>query len=339
MFMDRVRSRSAAWAGSLLAAVLTLPVTFSVAGCKAGHAPPAEAAAAAVPAPAPASPAVPVHDLGAESPEARPFATTGPLVADQQADVGAERDGRVVQIAVQIGDRVRAGQLLAQLDDRALRAACDSQKARVASLKAQIREWEAEQKTEEADLRRADIMRDEKIRSEEDWEHVKYKLDETREEVARYKADEAGSEADLNTANLQLEQSRVVAPFAGVVGRSTVRLDQQVKKGDVLFWITAEAPLRVLFTVPESAMAAFTTGTRLELTTADYPGLRQPARILRVSPVVDPASGSVQVIGAVDHPSKLLKPGMSMQVQLAQGQVQLAQRRSESAERQAGTAP
>ena len=49
------------------------------------------------------------------------FTTTGPLVAEQQADIAAERDGRVVSINVRIGDRVKKGQLLAQLDDRALR--------------------------------------------------------------------------------------------------------------------------------------------------------------------------------------------------------------------------
>jgi len=247
----------------------------------------------------------------------RHYSTTGPLVAERQADIAAERDGRVVHIAVEIGDRVKQGQVLALLDDRALRSVCDSQKARIASLHAQVGEWEAEQKSGEADLRRADAMRAEKIRSEEDWEHVKYKLDETIAEVARYRADEAAAESDWKAANLQLEQSRIVAPFAGVVGRSSVRSAQEVKKGDVLFWITAEAPLRILFTVPESAMAAFLKGARLELTTADYPSLRQDARILRVSPVVDPASGSIQVIGSVVHASPLLRPGMSMQVRLA----------------------
>jgi RND family efflux transporter MFP subunit len=252
-----------------------------------------------------------------DRPDPWDFSTTGPLVAERQADIAAERDGRVVSIAVEIGDRVHQGQVLALLDDRALRSICDSQKARIASLHAQVSEWEAEQKSGEADLRRADIMRAEKIRSEEDWEHVKYKLDETVAEVARYRADEAAAEADWKAANLQLEQSRIVAPFAAVVGRSSVRSAQEVKKGDVLFWITAESPLRILFTVPESAMAAFRAGAKLELTTADYPGLRQSARILRVSPVVDPASGSVQVIGSVIHASPSLKPGMSMQVRLA----------------------
>lgn len=284
----------------------------------AGVSAPTTPAPAAIHTPAPVSPPISPPVSPIDTADARHFTTTGPLVAEQQADVAAERDGRIAQIAVEIGDHVHKGQLLALLDDRTLRAACDSQKARVASLHAQVAEWEAEQKSGESDLRRADIMRSEKIRSEEDWEHVKYKLDETIAEVARYRAEETAAQADLELAKLQLEQSRIVAPFAGVVGRSSVRSAQEVKKGDVLFWITAVAPLHILFTVPESAMGVFRAGAPLELTTADYPNLRQPARILRVSPVVDPASGSVQVIGLVNHASPLLKPGMSMQVRLAQ---------------------
>jgi RND family efflux transporter MFP subunit len=253
----------------------------------------------------------------AAAPDAKSFTTTGPLVAEQQADIAAERNGRVVEIAVQIGDRVKSGQVLAVLDDRALRLACDAQKARIAAAHAEVVDWQAEQEGATADLHRADQMRGDKIISDEVWEHTKVKLDETVAEVARYRGEEAAAEADLSAAKIQLEQSRIVAPFPGVVGRSTVRPAQQVKPGDVLFWITAEAPLHVLFTVPESFMAEFSTGKPLDLTTPDYPALRQAGRIVRVSPVVDPASGSVQVIGQVLRPSPLLKPGMSMQVRLA----------------------
>jgi RND family efflux transporter MFP subunit len=294
-------------------AAVLLPILIATSGCNGRST--AQAAAAPAFSAATAPPTAPVSDSDAM--DAKHFTTSGPLVADQQADIAAERDGRVVSIAVEIGDHVQRGQLLASLDDRALRAAVDSQTAHIASLKAQVGEWESEQKMDEADLRRADQMRDDKILSEENWEHVKYKLDEVIAEVARYRADLTASEADLNTASLQLDQSRILAPFAGVVGRRSLRLAQEVKKGDVLFWITAEAPLRILFTVPESAMSAYTVGAPLELTTTDYPELRQPARILRVSPVVDPASGSIQVIGALLHPSHLLKPGMSMQVRPA----------------------
>lgn len=307
-------------AGRLRVAALfaAYAMLLGFAGCDSRSAT-VDASAAAGPAPA-ASPRNTPEPLPAESPDStmsRSFSTTGPLVAEQQADVAAERNGRVVSINVRIGDRVKSGQVLAQLDDRELKAACASRKARMASAQAQFREWEAEQKTAEADLRRADAMREAKIISEENWEHAKYRVDETVAEVARFREEAVASESDLNSANLQLEESRIVAPFAGVVGRSTVRAAQEVKPGDVLFWITAEAPLQVLFTVPETSMAAFSVGKPLELTTADYPALHQQGRIVRVSPVVDPASGSVQVIGAVIHPSPMLKPGMTMQVRLA----------------------
>jgi len=203
---------------------------------------------------------------------------------------------------------------MALLDERSLQEACDEEKAKVASLHAQIQEWQSQQQVDEADLRRADALRSDQILSEEDWEHVKYKLAETVSEVARYKADELGAEAKLQAANLQLAQSQIVAPFAGIVGRRSLRMAQEVKAGDVLFWITAAAPLRVLFTVPESTMGEFDRGSGLEFTTPDYPELRQKGRVYRVSPVVDPASGSVQVIGEVIDPSPLLRPGMTMQV-------------------------
>ena len=323
MELDRVvttmnRSSLLRMRRSAAAAVTIVAVAFFIAGCDS-H-PPAQAAGVAAREPSAnltkATPAsIPTPPI--DSSDTKAFTTTGPLVADQQADISAERDGRVVSIAVQIGDHVHRGQLLSLLDDRALRSACESARARIASAQAEVRVWEAEKNVDEADLRRADAMRADKIISEESWEHVKYKLDETIAEAAHYRNEQAAAEADLNSANLQLEQSRIVAPFDGVVGRSSVRLAQEVKTGDVLFWVTAEAPLRVLFTVPESTMTAFSVGAPLELRTADLPALRQPARILRVSPVVDPASGSVQVIADVVHPSRLLKPGMTMQIRLA----------------------
>jgi len=301
--------------GSALAGSAVI-ASLVCAGCDSR--PAAVDASAAVPATTAPAPKVAAPPLAiAESADPSSFTTTGPLVAEEQADVSAERSGRIDSISVRIGDHVKKGQILAQLDDRELQAACASHKARMASARAQLHEWQAEQMTAEADLRRASAMRDAKIISEETWEHAKYRVEETIDEVARFREESAASEADLSSANVQLEQSRIVAPFSGVIGRSSVRLAQEVKPGDVLFWVTAESPLQVLFTVPETSMAAFSTGKPLDLTTADFPGLHQQGKIARVSPVVDPASGSVQVIGAIVRPSPLLKPGMTMQVRLA----------------------
>lgn len=245
------------------------------------------------------------------------YTTVGPLVVEKQADLVAARDGHVTTVSVEIGDHVRQGQVLALLDDRALQATRAEKAARIDSLRAQVETWEAEQKSNEADLRRADAMRAEKILDDEDWEHVQYKLKETTTEVARHKADEQAAVAELRETEVELGQLRITSPFDGVVGRRSVHEAQAVKKGDILFWITAQAPLRILFTVPESAMALFSRGAKLELTTEDFPHLKQPAAVYRVSPVVDAASGSVEVIGNLEKPSPLLKPGMSMQVKLS----------------------
>jgi RND family efflux transporter MFP subunit len=296
--------------------LLTLAALSWVTGCSDIPAapPPVLASSPRAPEVAAPTPSTPVASVLGEG---RNFTTVGPLVVEQQADVDAERDGRVTVVKVEIGDRVRRGDVLALLDDRALQAARAEKAAKIDSLQAQIATWESEQKSNEADLRRADSMRAEKILSEEDWEHVHYRLAETTTQVTRYRAEELAAEADLQAADVELGQSRICAPFDGLVGRRSVHGEQQVKKGDVLFWVTAQGPLRVIFTVPESAMAFFPRGAKLDLTTADYPQLKQPAIVFRVSPVVDPTSGSIEVIGSLEKPSPLLKPGMSMQVRLS----------------------
>jgi membrane fusion protein, multidrug efflux system len=292
-----------------------------LAGCSEGSAaPPGPVLASSPAAPAADPPSNPAAAAPAAAPatgEGRAYTTVAPLVVEQQADVVAERDGRITAVKAELGDHVRRGEVLALLDDRALQAARAEKAARIDSLRAQIETLETERKSNEADLRRAMAMRTEKILNDADREHLQNKLAETKTQVVRYKADEAAAEADLRAADVDLDQTHITAPFDGAVGRRSVREAQEVKKGDALFWITAQAPLRIIFKVPESAMAFFPRGAKLELSTMDYPHLKQPASVFRVSPVVDRASGSIEVIGSLEKPSSLLKPGMSMQVKLS----------------------
>jgi RND family efflux transporter MFP subunit len=281
------------WISNRSACVLAaIAALCCLAGCNQGSA----AAPGPVLASSPAAPAADPPSNLAGAPAAAPatgggraYTTVAPLIVEQQADVVAERDGRITAVKVEVGDHVRRGEVLALLDDRVLQAARAEKAAKIDSLRAQIQASEAERKSNEANLRRVKAMRAEKI------------LDE----------------AELRAADVELDQSRARAPFDGLVGRRSVHEAQGVKKGDALFWITAQAPLHIIFTVPESAMAFFSRGAKLELSTTDYPHLKQAASVFRVSPVVDRASGSIEVIGNLEKPSPLLKPGMSMQVKLS----------------------
>jgi RND family efflux transporter MFP subunit len=298
----------------------SLGLALVLAGCDA-HSVPSSARPATDPdshasAPAPNRVPNPPQPPAESASDASSFTTTGPLVVDQQANIAAERDGQVVEVRAQIADHVVKGQVLAVLDSRELQASRAAAAAKVVSLKAEVREWKAEQEVETADLHRADLLLTAQVMDQVDWEHYKYKLRETVAEVARYEADESVAQYQLQALDVQLDKSRITAPFTGVVGRRSVQVGQQVKKGDVLFWVTAERPLHILFTIPESELPFVHRGASLALTTPVYPELHQAAIVRRVSPVVDPSSGSVEVMGDLNHPSPLLKPGMSMQIHL-----------------------
>ena len=226
-------------------------------GCETNPPPPA-VAASAVPVSAPSPAAAPAPS----APDAKSFSTSGPLVAEQQADVGAERDGRIVEIDVQIGDHVHAGQLLAKLDDRVAargvrRAECPPRLGQGAGKRVAI--GAANRQSRSAPRRRRCATKRSSARKSgstpsTEWMKRLPRLSATAARRARPRR-------TWRQRTCNWTQSRIVAPFSGVIGRSSVRPDQQVKAGDVLFWITAEAPLHVLFTVPETLMASFTAGS------------------------------------------------------------------------------
>jgi membrane fusion protein (multidrug efflux system) len=127
----------------------------------------------------------------------------------------------------------------------------------------------------------------------------------------------------LNTAReeehsleLELEKTRVSAPFDGLIARRYVREGQNVGKGDRLFWVTAEAPLLMRFTLPEKFFGRMRNGQLMEVTSPDVPGEKHQARVKQVSPVVDPSSGTFEVLVELTGERGSLRPGMNASVHL-----------------------
>jgi len=236
---------------------------------------------------------------------------SGPLIVEHQLDVLAQRDGVVTRLFSDTGGRVRTGDLLAQLDDRQLDADLQAARAKTRSTDADLKNWQAEARVLEADFGRAQKMYDAQLITREQWEHVKFKAEADQWDVQRVEQLLINYKEVEHSLELELEKARIRAPFSGIVARRYVREGQQVAKADRLFWVTAEAPLRMRFTLPEKYLGTLKRGQQLPLTIPDFPSEPHTAKVVELSPVVDPTSGTfdglVEVTGAVGR----LRPGMS----------------------------
>ncbi len=87
-------------------------------------------------------------------------------------------------------------------------------------------------------------------------QHAKYKAESEQWDIKRVTELYSTAQQEERSLELELEKTRVMAPFDGLVARRYVREGQNVAKGDRLFWITAEAPLLMRFTLPERMFRA-----------------------------------------------------------------------------------
>jgi membrane fusion protein (multidrug efflux system) len=102
-----------------------------------------------------------------------------------------------------------------------------------------------------------------------------------------------------------------------VVGRRYVRVGDKVTPNEKLFWVTAVGPLRMRFTLPEKFIGTVKLGQQLELATAAVAkDEKHPAKVIAVSPVVDPATGTIEVLAEVVGAPKDLHAGMTANINI-----------------------
>lgn len=262
-------------------------------------------------------PSKPATETSAPSePERGEYIASGPMVVENQIELAAQRDGVVAQVLVEAGATVKKGQLLAQLDDRQLTADRDAAAAKVRSLDADLKNWEAGAKVAESARDRAEKLWAANIIAKSEEEKAKYQYDATEFEVQRQREDLSVAQDTLKSLELELEKTRITAPFDGVVARRYLRAGQEVAKNDHLFWISAVSPLRVKFALPETYLGRVIRGTELIVVTPSRPDDLHEARVVLVGPVVDPSSDTIDVTAELQGSTKNLRPGMTANIRL-----------------------
>ena len=254
-------------------------------------------------APAPVTPPPP------EAPDTS-VVVSGPIIV-HQVEITAQREGLIDKIFLDAPARVKAGAILAHMDDRQLSASLEAARAKSRSIEADLKNWQAEAEVLKADYLRQQHLWDLGLTSEEQLQHARYKAESDQWDIKRVQETLNTSREEERSLELELEKTKVTAPFAGLIARRYVREGQSVTKGERLFWVTAEAPLEMRFTLAEKFFGRIRQGQQFEVTSADIPNEKHLARVKEISPVVDPSSGTFEVLVELLGDRGGLRPGMT----------------------------
>jgi RND family efflux transporter MFP subunit len=213
--------------------------------------------------------------------------TNGTLEAENEVDIVARTSGPVTEILTEEGRIVRAGELMARIDEREPKN--QAAIARVTRDEAQLA------------FDRTNASWSEGLVSREAYDSALSRL--------------AAAKAQLESAEIQLAYTEIRAPFEALVVNRDIRLAQYVTPGMRLFRISDFTPLLCRVEIPEKDLPRVRVGQTAHLEVEAYPGRRFPARVERLRPTVDPASGTVTVTLEVAAQG-VLRPGMFTSVYL-----------------------
>ncbi len=236
------------------------------------------------------------------------------LSVELEVDVVARREGVVVEILHDVGAPVEAGEVLARLDDRELLAELEKARAEVQHTRARVSYGEADVRVKDAAYKRALEMKQHNLISDADLEKAQFEIEAARFNQESLRLAVTYAEANVRQHELELEKTRIRAPFAGVVVRRYIRPGQAIAKEEKCYRVSELRPLLVKFLIPESASRPRPGDPVNVMLLTDSEPL-YTARVQRVSPVVDPASAAIEVTAQLVGPDlRGLRPGMAVRV-------------------------
>ena len=186
------------------------------------------------------------------------------------------------------GDEVHAGQVLARLER-------DQYVLEVERAKAALERLENE-------LNRATEMHSRQLLSTDEFDRVRFDTDSQR--------------AALKLAQLQLNYTEIKAPIDGVISERMVKVGNLVSQHEAVFRIDDFSPLWAVLHVPERELNTLHQGQSVRLSLDAYPGTSFSGEVIRISPVVDPTTGTFKVTAEVRDDSNRIKPGLFGRVQI-----------------------
>jgi multidrug efflux pump subunit AcrA (membrane-fusion protein) len=269
----------------------------------------------------------------------------GTLAAVDQVTVSSETDGKVRRILADLGDRVRAGQVLIELDNERQQYTFEQQQAALARALAQYGATEPQnlpeiEKTPDVQKARADLVQATQsferaselfkrtLVSQQALDDAKAALESKQasynaalQSARNLRASIQGSEATMKLAARQLRDTEIRAPFDGYVERRLVNLGELVKAPMPVMAIVKLDPLKVTAEIPEKMAPWITTGRPVGLHVDAYPNRSFAGKITRISPAVNTSTRAFAFEAVVPNAEAVLKPGTFARVHVESDKV------------------
>ena len=210
------------------------------------------------------------------------YTGTAPIEALAEADVIAKVDGEVRQLLVEEGDMVSKNQILAVLDGDRLRLELSESQARLRKM--------------QRDFERNQDLQEKGLISEGDFERIQYDLE--------------ALQASYNLASLELNYTKIRAPISGVIAERYLKLGNTINTGDPVFRVTSFDPLVTYLYVPEREFRQIAAGQPAHIEIDALPGPPFVAEVTRISPVIDPETGTFKITIELRGAQQRIKPGM-----------------------------
>jgi macrolide-specific efflux system membrane fusion protein len=229
---------------------------------------------------------------------------TGALLASSVTSVGAEVSGRIELLPVKLGDVVKKGDLLAEIDSVDQQNAVKSAEASLANMRAQLGAKVADLKTAQAAVERADKLKAQNLLSDADQLTAQAALASAQAAIASLEAQVSQSELAVDAARLDLERTRIMAPTDGTVVAVLVTEGQSVNAAQSAPTIVKIANLDTMLIkaqISEADITRVRPGQSATFTILGDPNTRIDATLLSVDPAPDAIATSDTGLSTSDN--------------------------------------
>jgi RND family efflux transporter MFP subunit len=221
---------------------------------------------------------------------------SGTLTAQRQASVRAQLSAPVIETFAEPGQRVSRGQILARLDDTALRDALTAARSAVTNARISLEVAQREEERQRVLVQAGAV--------------AARNIDTSRQQTVAARSTLAQANSQLASAEERLGQTEIRAPFSGVVSERQVSAGDVVQPGGALYTVLDPSSLELEAAIPAERLATVEIGAPVSFTVNGYPDRVFEGRITRINPSVDPATRQVRVYAELPNTGFELPSGL-----------------------------